>query len=107
MRELHYVHTFMVQASQTALANGRGRLDERLARWLLMRHDRLETNEFPTTHKLLALLLGVRRGGVTVALHRVVSRGLFPSLRGRIRSVDPVCVHLRRCVVSCVSGTAE
>ena len=38
---LHYVHIFMVQGSQTALANGRGRLDERLARWLLMWHDRV------------------------------------------------------------------
>ena len=78
----------MVQASQTALANGRGRLDERLVRWLLMRHDRLETNEFPTTHELLALLLGVRRAGVTVALHGLEGRGLIRSLRGRIRIVD-------------------
>ena len=85
---LNYVHTFMVLASQTALANGRGRLDERLARWLLMRHDRLETNEFPTTHELLALLLGVRRAGVTVALHGLEGRGLIRSLRGRIRIVD-------------------
>jgi hypothetical protein len=47
---LNYVHTFMLQSSQTALANGRGRLDERLARWLLMWHDRVESNEFATTH---------------------------------------------------------
>jgi|SRR5580704_41846 CRP-like cAMP-binding protein len=68
---LNYVHTFMVQSNQTALANGRGRLDERLARGLLMWHDRLESNEFPTTHELLALLLGVRRAGVTIALHEL------------------------------------
>jgi len=68
---LIYVHTFMVQSNQTALANGRGRLDERLARGLLMWHDRLESNEFPTTHELLALLLGVRRAGVTIALHEL------------------------------------
>jgi hypothetical protein len=51
---LNYVHTFMLQSSQAALANGRGRLDERLARWLLMWHDRVESNEFATTHELLA-----------------------------------------------------
>jgi CRP-like cAMP-binding protein len=91
---LNYVHTFMVQGSQTALANGRGRLDERLARWLLMRHDRLETNEFPTTHELLALLLGVRRAGVTVALQELEGRGLIRSLRGRIRIVDRLGLQL-------------
>ena len=84
----------MVQGSQTALANGRGRLDERLARWLLMWHDRLESNEFPTTHELLALLLGVRRAGVTVALHELEGRGLIRSLRGRIRIVDRLGLQL-------------
>jgi CRP-like cAMP-binding protein len=48
---LNYVHSFMVQGSQTALANGRGKLDERLARWLLMWHDRIQSDEFPTTHE--------------------------------------------------------
>ena len=91
---LNYVHTFMVQSSQTALANGRGRLDERLARWLLMWHDRLESNEFPTTHEILALLLGVRRAGVTVALHELEGRGLIRSLRGRIRIVDRLGLQL-------------
>ena len=85
---LNYVHAFMVQGSQTALANGRGRLDERLARWLLMLHDRIQVDEFPTTHEFLALLLGVRRQGVTVALHELEGRGLIRSLRGRIRIVD-------------------
>ena len=85
---LSYVHAFMVQGSQTALANGRGRLDERLARWLLMWHDRIGNHEFETTHELLSLLLGVRRQGVTVALHELEGRGLIRSLRGRIRIVD-------------------
>jgi CRP-like cAMP-binding protein len=91
---LNYVHTFMVQGSQTALANGRGRLDERLARWLLMWHDRIQNDEIPTTHELLALLLGVRRAGVTVALHELEGRGLIRSLRGRIRIVDRTGLQL-------------
>jgi CRP-like cAMP-binding protein len=77
---LRYVNVFMVQGSQTALANGRGRLDERLARWLLMWHDRVESNEFPTTHELLALLLGVRRAGVTVGPARARRQRLDPLL---------------------------
>jgi CRP-like cAMP-binding protein len=100
---LNYVHTFMVQSSQTALANGRGRLDERLARWLLMWHDRLESNEFPTTHELLALLLGVRRAGVTVALHELEGRGLIRSLHGRIR----IASHAKRQVTSLVPRPCE
>jgi CRP-like cAMP-binding protein len=85
---LNYIHTFMMQGSQTALANGRGRLDERLARWLLMGHDRIQEDEFPITHELLAVMLGVRRAGVTIALHEFEGRGLIRSLRGRVRIVD-------------------
>jgi len=91
---LNYVHTFMVQGSQTALANGRGRLDQRLARWLLMWHDRIQSDAFPTTHEFLALLLGVRRAGVTVALHELEGRGLIRSLRGRVRIVDRTGLQL-------------
>jgi hypothetical protein len=54
---LRYVHVFMMQQSQTALANGRGRLNERLARWLLMWQDRLRTPHITVTHAFLALLL--------------------------------------------------
>jgi CRP-like cAMP-binding protein len=81
---LRYVNVFMVQGSQTALANGRGRLDERLARWLLMWHDRV----LIITHEFLALLLGVRRQGVTVALHELEGRGLIRSTRAHVRVLD-------------------
>ena len=85
---LRYVNVFMVQGSQTALANGRGRLDERLARWLLMWHDRVLDDDLVTTHEFLALLLGVRRQGVTVALHELEGRGLIRSTRSHVRIVD-------------------
>jgi CRP-like cAMP-binding protein len=85
---LRYVNVFMVQGSQTALANGRGRLDERLARWLLMWHDRVLDDDLITTHEFLALLLGVRRQGVTVALHELEGRGLIRSMRSHVRILD-------------------
>ena len=85
---LRYVHVFMMQASQTALANGRGRLSERLARWLLMWQDRLKTRHLTVTHEFLALLLGVRRQGVTLALHELEGRGLIKGTRNRITVVD-------------------
>ena len=46
---MHYVHVFMMQASQTALANGRGVLEERLARWLMMWRDRLDDDNLVIT----------------------------------------------------------
>jgi CRP-like cAMP-binding protein len=85
---LRYVHLFMMQASQTALANGRGKLSERLARWLLMWQDRLKTSHLTVTHEFLALLLGVRRQGVTVALHELEGEGLIKGTRNRITVVD-------------------
>ena len=85
---LRYVHVFMVQGSQTALANGRGRLDERLARWLLMWHDRLRDDNLIITHEFLALLLGVRRQGVTVALHDLEGQGLIRSTRNLVKILD-------------------
>jgi CRP-like cAMP-binding protein len=85
---LRYVHVFMMQSSQTALANGRGRLSERLARWLLMWQDRLKTRHLTVTHEFLALLLGVRRQGVTMALHGLEGQGLIKGVRNRITVVD-------------------
>lgn len=85
---LRYVHVFLLQGSQTALANGRGRLDERLARWLLMWHDRLSSDDLVITHEFLALLLGVRRQGVTEALHALEGLGLVRSSRNLIKILD-------------------
>jgi CRP-like cAMP-binding protein len=85
---LRYVQVFVVQASQTALANGRGHLGERLARWILMWQDRLRDDQLVVTHEFLALLLGVRRAGVTVALHELEGRGLIRSSRTLVRVLD-------------------
>ena len=85
---LRYVRVFMIQSSQTALATGRSRLDERLARWLLMSHDRTDGDELTITHEFLALLLGVRRQGVTVALQMLERKKLIRSIRGQVRVRD-------------------
>lgn len=91
---LRYVHFFLLQGHQTALANGRGKLDERLARWLLMWHDRLGSDELIITHEFLALLLGVRRQGVTEALHALEGLGLIRSSRSLIKIVDRDGLHI-------------
>ena len=85
---LRYSHVFMVQCGQTALANGRGRLDERMARWLLMWDDRIRPQNLTVTHEFLALLLGVRRTGVTDTMHDLEGRHLIRSGRGVVQILD-------------------
>lgn len=87
-RLLRYAHVFSVQIAHTALANGRARLEERLARWLLMVHDRTPDDQAGLTHDLIALMLGVRRPGVTEALHVLEGKGVIRSTRGVIRVLD-------------------
>jgi CRP-like cAMP-binding protein len=81
---LRYVQTTHVQTASTALANGRAKLEERLARWLLMTHDRMDGNEVTLTHDFLAVMLGVRRPGVTEAIHILEGKGLIRAYRGRL-----------------------
>ncbi len=85
---LRCAHAFMIQTTQTALANGRSKIEERLARWLLMAADRVDGNELPLTHEFLAIMLGVRRSGVTVALQGLERTGLIAHRRGVITILD-------------------
>jgi len=85
---LKYVQAFRVQTTHTAVCNARSRLDQRLARWLLMAHDRLDTNLLPLTHEFLSLMLGVRRAGVTEALHMLKTRRLIANDRSQITVRD-------------------
>jgi hypothetical protein len=85
---LAYVFSFMTQTTQTALANGRSKIEERLARWLLMARDRVDSDELPLTHEFLAIMLGVRRSGVTVALQELERKGLIAHRRSVITIGD-------------------
>jgi CRP-like cAMP-binding protein len=87
-RLARFAHTLMIQTAHTALANGRANLVERLSRWILMAHDRVDGNVIPITHEFLALMLGVRRAGVTVALHDLEGRRLIRAVRGQITMLD-------------------
>ncbi|QGZ95446.1 Crp/Fnr family transcriptional regulator [Terricaulis silvestris] len=96
---LHFVHIFNIQVAHTALANGRAHIEERLARWLLMVHDRTVGDEATLTHEFIALMLGVRRPGVTDALHALEGKAMIRSTRGIVRIVD------REGLESLASGT--
>ncbi|CDZ70741.1 Transcriptional regulator, Crp/Fnr family [Neorhizobium galegae bv. orientalis] len=80
----HYARALGIQTTYTALANGQIKLAERLARWLLMVHDRMDGDSFSVTHEFLAMMLGVRRPGVTVALQILESKHFIKSQRGEI-----------------------
>jgi CRP-like cAMP-binding protein len=95
---LKWAQGFMIQTAHTALANGRAKLEQRLARWLLMAHDRLTSNAVPLTHEFLAVMLGVRRAGVTVAIHSFEQRGFVTTRRGQLTMVD-------RCGIEQIAGS--
>lgn len=85
---LRYVQVFMIQTAQTALSNAAALLTQRLARWLLMCEDRIDSKQIPLTHEFLAIMLGVQRSGVTIALGELENRELIHAKRGMITIMD-------------------
>lgn len=85
---MRYGHVYQLHAAQTALSNGSYTLEERLARWLLMCHDRIDGDEFPVTHEFLSIMLGVHRPGVTTTIHVLEGAGMIRARRSHIEIVD-------------------
>jgi CRP-like cAMP-binding protein len=81
---LRFVQTLMTQTACTALSNVAHHIDERLARWLLMCHDRVDGDQLALTHEYISVLLGVRRPSVTTALHVLEGNRLIYSTRGNV-----------------------
>jgi len=87
-RLLLFARAFAIQMAHTALANGAGLLEQRLARWLLMLHDRVDGDTLAITHDYIATMLSVRRPGVSVALKVLEEQGLTRVNRGSIAILD-------------------
>ncbi len=85
---LSYAHAFSVQIGATTLSKAHSKLEERLSRWLLMVHDRVDGDEIRVTHATLASLLGARRVGVTIVLGRLEERRLVEMKRGAVIILD-------------------
>jgi CRP-like cAMP-binding protein len=83
-----YVYVLVAQLSQNAACNRFHPVEARLARWLLMTHDRAHADEFRLTHQFLADMLGVRRGAVTIASGALQERRLTRYSHGRINIVS-------------------
>jgi CRP-like cAMP-binding protein len=86
---LSYIHAFHFQIAQTAACNASHDLEQRCARWLLTARDRAGSDEFSVTHEFLAMMLAVRRSGVTVAAGLFERAGFIKNRRGRVTILDP------------------
>jgi CRP-like cAMP-binding protein len=82
---LRFQQSMMVQVSYTALSHGSYTIEERLARWLLMGFDRSGGRDLPLVHEFIAIMLAVRRSGVTTAMHVLEGKHAVRAVRGRIQ----------------------
>lgn len=83
-----YIHTVIVVGSNAAACNRLHSLEQRFCKWLLMSSDGIGSEEVGLTQEFLAVMLGVRRAGVTEAALRVQAAGLITYGRGRIRVLE-------------------
>lgn len=96
-RLLLFSHALHIQVAQSAACNGRHSLQERLARWLLMTHDRAGRDELPLTHDFLGMMLGTRRAGITVAVGALKAAGMVRNSTGRITVLDRSRLEMASC----------
>jgi CRP-like cAMP-binding protein len=87
----------MVQTAQTAACNARHELPERLARWLLMSHDRIDGDMLPMKQEFLSYMLGVRRASVSMVANALQADGLIRQSRGYLTILDRTRLEAKAC----------
>jgi len=85
---LLYVQTFLLQVANSVASNAHSRIEVRLARWLLMCHDRIDGDEVHLTHEFISMMIAAQRTGVTLTLHILEGAGIIQSQRARITILD-------------------
>ena|SRR5947209_2855515 len=94
---LRYTQAFITQIAQTAACNRAHHIDGRLARWLLMCHDRAQSKDMKITQEFIATMLGTRRAGVTVAAGKLRQEGLISYQRGHVIIKDRAGLESKSC----------
>jgi CRP-like cAMP-binding protein len=85
---IHYHTAFSIQLSYSIACNGLHSVEQRCCRWLLLAHDRVNSNRLLLTHEFLSIMLGVRRASITEILQRLQKLGLIRNGRGAIDIID-------------------
>lgn len=95
----HYMYALTHQIVQAGACNRLHTMEERCARWLLMMHDRTESNKnsFPLTQEFLSEMLGVRRATVNLAIGILKNAGFIQYIRGQITVVDRAGLESASC----------
>lgn len=94
---LRYIQALITQIAQNVTCNRHHLIEQQLCRKLLMSLDRMSSNELAMTHELIAVNLGVRREGVTVAAGKLRADGLIHCSRGKITVLDRPKLEQRAC----------
>lgn len=94
---MEYMVAFYAQVSQTAACNGHHTLEQRLARWLLLAHDRSEGDDLDLTQEFLSMMLCVHRPAISLAAGSLQRIGAIEYRRGRIKIIDRGCLEGASC----------
>jgi CRP-like cAMP-binding protein len=96
---LHYAHAFLGQVTQIAACAHLHPVEQRCCRWLLMTHDRVQTDHFLLTQEFFAMMLGVRRTSVTGAANALKKKKIIEYKRGHVTVLDRAA--LEKCACEC------
>jgi CRP-like cAMP-binding protein len=94
---LHYAHAFFDQVAQTAACNHFHSVEQRCCRWLLMTHDRVQSDQFLLTQEFLGMMLGVQRSTVNSTALKLKVDGIIDYRRGQVTILSRTKLERRSC----------